>query len=225
MAIANQITQAYQYGSRQSLPLPVAAQITGACAVMRTIQAAAMSEVIGVYLRLEAARRTVQLLKGAAFSAALPVFPNLPAILSLSENAYNTIRLACPQLALPFFDPYSIAPIKKLDWIRQKYQSAVQSALDKMESYPIAAIDRLESLIQQELNKLFEKLGPFNQFITCVCAGAETLQDAGNIETAKSMYKELVQKPSLIGDELSGKMNTFRETRGQLRNVLSPRSY
>lgn len=194
-----------------------------ACAALQLARAQTVDNLLRAQQRFEAARRAIQRLKGLAANVSLPIIPNLPAILDLDTRAYDQIRRACPMLNLPAVDTGVLAGlpgIAQLEALRRAYQGAVSSFLNRLESSALGLIDRIEADFNRYLDKVLNEVGLALSYLDCFCSGMSALQDLAKLDTAKAAYQELSKKPSLLDEELAGRMNTLRETKVQLKTIL-----
>ena len=97
----------------------------------------------------------------------------------------------------------------------------MNNLLNKLEQTPLGIIDQLEAELQGRISKVLSAIGPFNSYVNCICSAADELSNPANLATAKNFYSELMKKPTLISDELTGKMGGFREASNQLKQVVS----
>jgi len=197
--------------------------VSSGCTAIGAVRSGIVDSLINLHQRFEAARRVVTLFRGGIANMALPLIPNLPAIVNMDLSAYNHIKLACPSLGLPGLDGNVIGNlpgVQQLEQLRVQYQSSVAKMLDNLESTPLGLIDQLESELNKKVAVVLKEVGPIIGVLDCVCAGVDEISNPANLDRAKSFYTELTRKPTLLDDELAGRMNTFREIKGSLSSVV-----
>lgn len=169
-------------------------------------------------------RRTVSNARGLVNNTALPVVPNLPAAVNLDSTMYNQIRSACPGLNLPVVDNAAVAGapgVASVERLRTSYQQAVSTQLDKVEESPLNLVAQLQNELDNQINKVLTAVGPFLNYANCICTAAEALSDPNTIAAAVSFFNQLKNfRPTLIDQELSGKLHTLEAIKSNLKSAL-----
>lgn len=172
-------------------------------------------------------RRVVNMLAAAASRAAIPPIPSLANLASLDLDTYNRIRISCPSLNLPVLDESflgSLPGIKQLEALREAVQRGIQDAIDRAERTPLGMIDKLESQLQREIDKVLAALGPFSEYLNCACSIASGIEET-QAKIAQTSFKEL-SKPSsrwtLLDGPTKASVNVYRDTVDGLKQVIAP---
>ncbi len=199
---------------------------TNICGSIDAVRAQFVAEINGINARFAAARRTVQLLAGAARRFAVPPIPQLPTAIDISS--YNRLRAACPLLNLPQVDASilgEVAGIAQIEKLRQLIQGAAQNAIDKLERTPLGLIDQLQTGFDRELSKLLNKLNPLDSILQCACAAADIVLSPEENAAQKTWnsIKTFPEQWSVTSGDFSGELSQLREARDQLSAVVSGR--
>jgi hypothetical protein len=191
---------------------------------MDIIRTEAVNQLLKLQQRFISMQRTVTLTRGFVNNSALPVVPNLPAAVNLDSTMYNQVRSACPGLNLPVIDNATVAGapgISQVERMRTSYQQAVASQLDKVEQSALNLIDQLQNELDTQIDKVLDAVGPFVDYANCICTAATAINDPNTLAAAVSFYNQLKNfRPTLIDQELEGKLHSLTEAKLNLKNVL-----